>query len=72
MTFLNPTKITEKQKAEIDRIEALPRSERRKLGKMLKVKIPGSNKPLELVKVSMSSKLVELQKGGTLIAYGKR
>lgn len=45
MTAIEPTTITKEQKDWLDNIEAMPRSERRKLGKKLHVKIPGSNKP---------------------------
>lgn len=46
MSDLQPLMVTKEQKDEIDRIESLPRRERRKLGKQLGVKIPSSNKPL--------------------------
>lgn len=40
-----PLRIDQSLKDRIDAIEAMPRAERRKLGKKLGVKIPGSNKP---------------------------
>ena len=63
MTLLNPTQINEEQKKEIDRIEAMPRKDRRKLGKQLNVRIPGKNVPI----VNSSKTL----RTGVLQAYGK-
>lgn len=40
-----PLRIDQSLKDRVDAIEAMPRSERRKLGKKLGVKIPGSNRP---------------------------
>jgi hypothetical protein len=45
MSDLNPTLITKEQKDGANQIMAMNRRERRRIGKQLHVKIPGTNQP---------------------------
>ena len=45
MSIFSPKTLTKEQHDEVERIEHMPRKDRRKLGKQLRVKIPGKNAP---------------------------
>lgn len=47
MSELEPTLLTKEQKDNVDAIMAMNRKERRRIGKQLGVKIPGTNKSYE-------------------------
>ncbi len=46
MSDVAPTLISKEQKDGADEIMAMDRKERRRIGKQLGVKVPGSNKPI--------------------------
>lgn len=50
MSIFSPKTLTKEQHDEVERIEHMPRKDRRKLGKQLNVKIPGKNVPLTYAK----------------------